>query len=106
MKDFALSGYWPRGSKASFICLVPRSENPQLLGDFRPISLVGCLYKIIAKLLSLKLKKVLRKVIDSRQLAFLEERGLMDSVLIANEVLEEAKRMKKCSVYARKAWFF
>jgi len=41
---------------------------------------------------------VLGKVIDYRQSAFLEGRGLMDSVLVANEVLEEAKRTKKISV--------
>jgi len=41
---------------------------------------------------------VTNKVIDSRQSAFLEGRGLMDSVLVANEVLEEVKRKKKSCV--------
>jgi len=35
---------------------------------------------------------VIRKVIDIRQSTFLEGRGLLDSVLVANEVLEEMKR--------------
>jgi len=42
----------------------------------------------------LRLKKVLHKVIDVRQSAFLERRGLIDSVLVANEMLEEMKRKK------------
>jgi len=40
------------------------------------------------------LKKVLHKVIDDRQPAFLEGRRLMDSVLVAYEVLKEVKRRK------------
>jgi len=98
VKDFACYGSWPRGSNASFLCLIPKVENPQQLGEFRPISLVGCLYKIISKALSLRLKKVIGKIIDARQSTFLEGRGLIDSVLVANEVLEEYKRKRKSYV--------
>ena len=99
VKDFALNGHWPRGSNASFLCLIPKVENPQQLGEFRPISLVGCLYKIIFKALSLRLKKVISKVIDVKQSTFLEGRGLMDSVLVANEVLDEYKRKRKSCAF-------
>jgi len=47
------------------------------------------MYKIVAKILSNRLKKVLHKVIDERQSTFLEGRGIVDSVLVANEVLED-----------------
>lgn len=99
VEDFACSGSWSRGSNASFICLIPKSDNSRSLGDFKPISLVGYLYKIVSKLLSLRLKKVLSEIIDSRQSTFLEGRGLLDNVLVANEVLEEAKRAKKSCIF-------
>jgi len=57
-------GYIPRGCNASFVTLIPKCENPFKLGDFRPISLVGCVYKILAKILANRLKRVLEKVID------------------------------------------
>ncbi|XP_068504142.1 uncharacterized protein [Phaseolus vulgaris] len=99
VKDFAVNGHWPRGTNALFLCLIPKVENPQQLDEFRPISLVGCLYKIISKVLSLYLKKVICKVIDVRQSTFLEGRGLLDSVLVVNEVLEEYKRKRKSCVF-------
>jgi len=37
----------PKGTNASFICLVPKLENPHRLEEYRPISLVGCVHKII-----------------------------------------------------------
>ena len=99
VKDFAVNGHWPRGTNASFFCLIPKVENPQQLCEFRPISLVGCMYKTISKALSLRLKKVIGKVIDVRQSAFLEGRALLDSVLVANEVLEKYKRKRKSCVF-------
>ena len=43
---------------------------------------------------------MLDKVIDPRQSTFLEGRGLLDSVLVANETLEKVKRNKKeCVVF-------
>jgi len=99
VNDFAVNGKLPRGSNAPFLCLIPKVDNPLQLGEFIPILLVGCLYKIILKALSLRLKKVIGKVIDLRQLTFLEGRGLLDSVLVANEVLEEVKSKKKSCVF-------
>jgi len=52
-------------------------------------------------ILSLRLNKVISKVIHSRQSTFLEGRGLMDSVLVANEVLDEMKRKNKICVFSR-----
>jgi len=55
---------------------------------------------IVSKILSSRLKRLLDKVIDSRQSDFLEGRGLLDSVLVASETLEEVKRKKKeCVVF-------
>jgi len=29
VKDFAVNGCWPRGTNASFLCLILKVENPQ-----------------------------------------------------------------------------
>ena len=101
VNNFEECGRWTREKNASFISLIPKVDNPQLLNDFRPISLVGCLYKIVAKILSLRMKMVLHKVIDVRQSTFLAGRDLMDSVLVANVVLEEVKRRKSSCIFVK-----
>lgn len=99
VKDFECSSKWPRGLNASFLCLIPKVDNSQQLGEFQPILLVECMYKIVLKALSLRLKKVISKVINIMQSAFLEGRGLLGSVLVVNEVLDEMTREKKRCVF-------
>lgn len=67
---FNTHGVLPRGTNASFITSVPKIDEPLNLGDFRPISLVGCIYKILSKLLANRLKKMLKGVTDNKQSAF------------------------------------
>jgi len=57
---------------ASFIILVPKVRDPISLDQYKPISLVGSLYKIISKVLSCRIKQVLPEVIDDCQSTFLK----------------------------------
>jgi len=92
MEQFYETGSIPKGCNASFVALVPKVRDPSRLEQYRPISLVGAVYKIIAKLLAERLKKVLPSVVDESQSAFLKGRGIIDSVLMANEVVEDIRR--------------
>ncbi|GKV29210.1 hypothetical protein SLEP1_g38156 [Rubroshorea leprosula] len=94
IQEFHEQGRLVRGSNSSFIVLIPKVENPQRIEEFRPISLIGVMYKIVAKLLANRLRKVLDGVIGEQQMAFIEGRQLMDGVVIANEVIDEAKKKK------------
>ena len=58
-KYFESYGKLGRGCSSSFITLVPKIKDPITLGDFRLISLIGCMYKIISKTLANRLKKVI-----------------------------------------------
>lgn len=92
--EFFVRGVWPRGTNASFIALIPKVDSPLGLGDYRPISLVNCMYKVVSKLLSMRLKTVLPGLLDVCQFAFIGGKNMLDSVLIANEIVHEAKRKK------------
>jgi hypothetical protein len=51
ISEFHRNGKLTKGLNSTFIALIPKVDSPQRLNDFRPISLVGNLYKILAKLL-------------------------------------------------------
>jgi len=91
-------GFIPRRCNVSFVALIPKRENPMSLHDFRPISLVGCVYKVITKILANRIKNVLPSIIDIHQSAFIGGRGLLDNVLVATEVVNFMKRGKKSGV--------
>ena len=59
---------------ASFIALVPKKKGAIELKDFRPISLIGSVYKILAKVLSERLKKVIGNLVPGFQNAFVQGR--------------------------------
>lgn len=51
--------------------------------DFRPISLIGSLYKILAKVLANRLSKVLNEVISKTQSTIVDGCQILDNTLIA-----------------------
>lgn len=64
LMEFHRNGKLVRGINASHIVLIPKKPDPLSLSDFRPISLIGSIYKILAKLLPERLSKVLDSIIS------------------------------------------
>ncbi|GKB24580.1 reverse transcriptase domain, reverse transcriptase zinc-binding domain protein [Tanacetum coccineum] len=69
--------------------------DPIGLGKFRPISLIGCYYKVVAKVIAERVEKVVGSVGGEMQNAFIKGRFILDGILIANETVEYLKRKKE-----------
>nr|GEY81243.1 RNA-directed DNA polymerase, eukaryota [Tanacetum cinerariifolium] len=52
------------GCNSSFIALIPKIPDANTIKDFRPISLIGSLYKIVAKILANRLTGVLGDIVN------------------------------------------
>lgn len=83
------------GMKATFIVLVPKKDGARELSEYRPISSMCSLYKIISKVLSTRLKKVIGMIVSSTQSAFISGLQITDGVLIANKCVDSQRRIGK-----------
>ncbi|GJZ99613.1 putative RNA-directed DNA polymerase, eukaryota, reverse transcriptase zinc-binding domain protein [Tanacetum coccineum] len=92
---FFASCVMPNGANSSFFTLIPKVNNPTLITDFRPISLIGIHYKIIAKILANRLSKVIDKIVSKEQSAFIAGRQILDGPVILSEIIEWYKKRKK-----------
>ncbi|GKC55783.1 RNA-directed DNA polymerase, eukaryota [Tanacetum coccineum] len=98
VKYFFTYGVIPKGCNSSFIALILKILDANMVKDFRPISLIGSLYKIIAKIWANRLVGVLGDIVNEVQSAFIAERQILDGPFILNEVLQWCKMKRKQSL--------
>ena len=103
-KDFFVSDKFVKSLNSTFIVMVPKKEGVDDFKDFRPISLVGSLYKLIANML----KKVMSRLVNKAPNAFVEGRQILDASLIENEAIDSVTRRKEkgilCKLDVEKAY--
>jgi hypothetical protein len=99
ISKFHWNGKLAKGIDSTFIALIPKIDSPQRLNDFRPISLVGNHYKILANVLGNRLRLVIGSVVSESQTTFMRDMQTLDEVFISNEAVDEARRSKRSSCF-------
>jgi hypothetical protein len=73
------------------ITLIPKSGDHAKIGNWRPITLLGSLYKILAKTLARRLQVFLPNIIRPGQTGFVEGRSILDNTFLAQEAEDWAE---------------
>ncbi|GJV27934.1 RNA-directed DNA polymerase, eukaryota [Tanacetum coccineum] len=95
VKWFFDQGDFAIGCNSSFVALIPKVLDPKVVSDYRPISLIGSLYKVVTKILASRLSLVISDLISDVQTAFLPNRQILDGPFIINEILARCKLKKQ-----------
>lgn len=90
-----------RKSEHNLYLFVPKKKGLTEIKDYYPISLVRCLYKLLAKTLAIRLKDTLASVISVSQNAFIPRRHLSNCSLIANECIDAALKAGRSGVVCK-----
>lgn len=72
--SFLHTGQLLRETNYTHVCLIPKVKTPENMTDLRPIALCNVIYKICAKVVANRLKKILSDIISPFQSAFIPGR--------------------------------
>lgn len=107
MKEFHWRGRLSKQLGASSIALIPKKSGAENIKDLRSTSLIGSIYKILAKVLTSRLQEVLPCPISFTQGAFAHGRQILDGVLIEKECIRsrlERRPNLLCKLNLEKAY--
>nr|GEV57413.1 RNA-directed DNA polymerase, eukaryota, reverse transcriptase zinc-binding domain protein [Tanacetum cinerariifolium] len=82
------SGKLLKELNSTVISLIPKTLNHLKVTDYRPITCCNMVYKCISKVINGRIKKVLGKLVNINQSAFVASRQIQDNILLTQELLK------------------
>lgn len=89
--EFHTNGKLTKGINSTFVVLIPKVACLVSFNDYRPISMVGWVYKVLSKVLANRIKVHMPSIIGEAQAAFVGGKQILDGILIANEAIHSWK---------------
>ncbi|KAK2662363.1 hypothetical protein Ddye_000937 [Dipteronia dyeriana] len=72
LHKFSSNGAVVKNLNHTFLVFIPKTKNLESLHDYMPISLIGSLYKVLAKVLANRLKLLMNSAIGPTRMAFVK----------------------------------
>lgn len=98
LKIFCSSGSFPKGFNSSFIALIPKTNQPKLVLEFRPIILINSVPKLFMKIIAERLSAYMNKLVGENQYRIMRGRQASESILIVNEVCHSLSKDKATGI--------
>ncbi|XP_050207383.1 uncharacterized protein LOC126656807 [Mercurialis annua] len=118
IKSFFEGNRLPQGINHTSITLIPKVQTLVSMADLRPISLCPVYYKILSRLLTNRLQKIIPNIISENQSAFTKGRNISDNIILAHELTHHLKtrrgnqsyelalKLDMSKAYERIEWIF
>jgi hypothetical protein len=83
------------------IVLLPKTQEPTTMADYRPISLINSITKIITKLLATRLAPHMNQLVSQAQNAFIKKRCIHDNFLYVQRVIQMLHKKKQQALFIK-----
>jgi exonuclease III len=94
IEDSRATGQVLQALNATFLTLIPKEGQAHHPKQFRPIALCNVIYKLLTKVIARRLKPILPTIISPEQSGYIEGRQILDSVILAHEVIHSLQKTK------------
>ncbi|MCO5592232.1 hypothetical protein L7F22_046230 [Adiantum nelumboides] len=84
----------PMSMSSNIISLIPKGGDASTLQQWRPITLMSSVYKILARMITARLRPFLLDLIHLSQTSFFQDRSILDNVVTFYEAVEWARKME------------
>lgn len=78
----------------TFIVLILKVTHVMFFKHLRPISLCNTTYKIISKIIAMRIKPLLDRIVSPTQSAFVPERWIGENTILINKIVHSMRRKK------------
>lgn len=90
--DFFVNGKLFKPAKCTLVTLIPKSKEAKMIKEYRPISCCSTLYKIISKIITIRMGKVLNTILGQNQAAFIPGQVIHNHILLTYELMRGYSR--------------
>jgi hypothetical protein len=94
IEDSRATGQVLQALNTTFLTLIPKEGQVHHPKQFRPIALCSVIYKLLTKVIARRLKPILPTIISQEQSGYIEGRQILDSVILAHEVIHSLQKTK------------
>lgn len=95
IKEFFENGNLPSELNETVVTLIPKVPLPECLNHLRPISCCNYIYKIISKIIVLRMRGFMGDLVSQNQSAFVGGRLIQDNLIIAQEAFHALKQKNR-----------